>query len=164
MIEKSTVRTRLCPYCANSIEEDATNCRYCKKEFSSGSTPQWLNRDESSSEPRNGAGNQRQFAIPTKFIWPAALLLATLIAFFVGRYLQRHETLLVSQASQKNIQAKDQIIQSQEAQLAETRQKLNESSQQFADLKTKLDDSEKKVSLAQQRLNTATREVERLNT
>ena len=164
MIEKSTVGTRLCPYCANSIDEDATNCRYCKKDFSPESTPQWLHRNESSSEPRVGPGNQRRYSIPTKFIWPAALLLATLIAFFAGRYLQRHETFLVSQASQKNIQAKDQIIQSQEAQLAETRQQLNENSKQLTEIKTKLDESEKKVSLAQQRLSATSREVDRLNT
>ncbi len=33
MIGKSTTRMRLCPHCANSIEEDATNCSYCKTDL-----------------------------------------------------------------------------------------------------------------------------------
>jgi hypothetical protein len=163
MIGKSTTRTRLCPYCANSIEEDATDCRYCKSDLSSQSAPQWLKRDDPSSAPRISPGNHKRASIPPKFIWIAAMLVVTLIAFFAGGFIQRKQLLLSSQANLKQLQAKDQMIQSQEAQLAQTRQQLNENSNQLAQMKTKLEESQKALSLTQQRLGVTTRQVEHLN-
>jgi hypothetical protein len=163
MIGKSTTRTRLCPYCANSIAEDATDCSYCKTDFSSQSAPQWLKRDQPSSEPRISPDNRKRSSIPSKFMWPAAVLVVALIAFFAGRYAQRSQLLLSSQANSKQLQAKDQMIQSQEAQLAQTRQQLNENSNQLAEMKTKVEASQRELSLTQQRLGVATREADRLN-
>jgi len=163
LIAKSTARTRLCPYCANSIEEDATDCSYCKTDFSSQFVPQWLKRDEPSSEPRIGSDNRMRSSIPAKFIWMAAMLVVALSAFFAGGYMQSNQLLLSSQANLKQLQAKDQMIQSQEAQLAQTRQQLNENSNQLAEMKTKLEESQKELSLTQQRLGVATRQGDRLN-
>jgi len=163
MIGKSTTATRLCPYCANSIEEDATDCRYCKADFSSHSVPQWLKRDEPSAETQNGPDNRKRSSIPSKFIWPAAMLVMALLAFFAGGYIQRSQVLLLTQANLKQLQAKDQMIQSQETQLAQTRQQLNENANQLAEIKTKLDESQKAVSATQQRLRVAARDVERQN-
>jgi septal ring factor EnvC (AmiA/AmiB activator) len=91
------------------------------------------------------------------------MLVVALLAFFAGGYRQRNELLLASQANLKQLQAKDQIIQSQEAQLAETRKQLNDNTNQLAELKTKLAESQKEISTAQQRLVTANREADRLN-
>jgi uncharacterized membrane-anchored protein YhcB (DUF1043 family) len=162
VIGKSTTQTRLCPNCANSIEEDATNCPYCKADVSSQFVPQWLKRDESLSAPI-GSGHKTKFSIPSKFIWIAAMLVVALIAFFAGGYIQRSEPLLPSQANLKQLQAKDQMIQSQEAQLAQTRQQLNDNSNQLAEMKTKLEESQKQLSATQQRLAVATRKVDRPN-
>ena len=159
MIGKSTARMRLCPKCANSIEEDAANCRYCKAELLSDAAPEWLKRDESLSEPRAGLNNKKKFPIPAKFIWPAAMLVVALLAFYAGGYRQRKELLLASQANQKQLQATDQIIRSQETQLAETRKQLDANSNLVTDLKTKLEESQKEVSAARQRLAVASREV-----
>ena len=163
MVGKSTTRTRLCPKCANSIEEDATNCRYCKAELSSDYAPEWLKRDEPLSEPRAGLNSKKKFPISAKFIWPAATLVVALLAFFAGGYRQRSEFLLASQANLKKLQATDQIIRSQETQLSETRKQLDANSNQVAELKTKLEESQKEVSAAQQRLVAANREADRLN-
>jgi Bacterial SH3 domain len=163
MIEKSTTRTRLCPYCANSIEEDTAKCSYCKADLLSDYVPEWLKRDEPSSEPRVGPDNRKKSSIPAKFIWMAAMLVVALTAFFAGGYKQRNQLLLSTQVDLKQLQAKDQMIQSQEAQLAETRQQLNENSNQLAEMKTKLEESQKELSLTQQRLGAATREVDHRN-
>jgi hypothetical protein len=163
MIGKSTARMRLCPKCANSIEEDATNCRYCKAELLSGDAPEWLKRDEPSSEPRAGLNSKKKFPIPAKFIWPAAMLVVALLAFYAGAYRQRNALLLASQANLKQLQATDQIIRSQETQLAETRKQLDANSNQVTELKIKLEESQKEVSAARQRLAVASREVDRAN-
>jgi hypothetical protein len=162
MIGKSTTRMRLCPHCANSIAEDATNCSYCKTDLLSHA-PQRLKRDEPSWEPRLGADNHKRSSIPSKFIWTAAMLATALIAFFAGMYIQRNELLLSMQAHIKQLQAKNQMIQSQEAQLAQARQQLNENSNQLTEMKTKLEESQKDLSAMQRRLGVATREVDRLN-
>jgi multidrug efflux pump subunit AcrA (membrane-fusion protein) len=163
MIGKSTTRMRLCPHCANSIEEDATNCSYCKTDLLSQPVPQRLKRDEPWSEPRLGADNHKRSSIPSKFIWTAAMLVTALIAFFAGGYIQRNQLLLSTQVNLKQLQAKDQMIQSQEAQLAQARQQLNENSNQLTEMKTKLEESQKELSAMQRRLGVATREVDRLN-
>src|SRR5258707_338874 len=163
MIGNSTAETRLCPHCANSIAEDATDCRYCKTDFSSQFAPRWLKRDDPSSERQIGSDNYRRSPIPVKFIWMGAMLLVAAIAFFVGGYIHRSELLLSSQAYSKQLQAKDQTIQSQETQLAQTRQQLNENSNQLAGIKTKLEESQKELSAAQQRLGAAMRQTDYSN-
>ena len=163
MIENSTMQTRLCPYCANSIAEDAADCRYCKADFSSQFAPRWLKRDEASPEPQVGSDNPKRFSIPAKFIWLGAMLVVALTAFFAGGYIQRSELSLSSQANLKQLQAKEQMIQTQEAQLAQTRQQLNENSNQLAEMKTKLEASRKELSLTQQRVSAAARQADRPN-
>jgi uncharacterized membrane-anchored protein YhcB (DUF1043 family) len=163
MIGKSSTRTKLCPYCANSVPEDATNCAYCKADLASEIVPQWLKRDKAGSEPRNSSANQKGFSIPPNFIWIGAILVVALAAFLAGGYLQRNQLQLSTQAFSKQVQAKNQMIQTQETQLAQTRQQLNENSNQLAEMETKLEESRKELSLTQQRLKAATREVDDRN-
>ena len=162
MIANSTAQARLCPNCANSIEEGATSCPYCKADLLLQFIPQWLRRDDSPSEPRLGAGNRKRFPIPPKFIWMAAVLVVALIAFFAGVYTQRSELALLSQANSKELQAKNQMIQSQEAQLAQTRQQLNENANKLTEVTTRLEESQKELSAAQQRLRVSSSEIARL--
>lgn len=164
MIGNSTAETQLCPSCANSIAADATDCRYCKADFSSQFGPRWLRRDEASpDQPRIASDNRKKLVIPAKFIWMGATLVVALIAFFSGGYMQRSELSQSSQANLKQLQAKDLMLQSQEGQLGQTRQKLNETSNQLTEMKTKLEESQKELALAQQRLG-AVRQADRANT
>ena len=160
MIGESTNKPRLCPYCANGIEDSATNCSYCKADFLMKFVPQWLKRDRPASEPSMGSDTHRMSLISSKFIWVAAMLVVALVAFFAGGYTQRSQLLLSSDSNLKQLQAKDQIIQSQEAQLAQTRQRLND---QRAETETRLEESRKELALAQERLKAATRRVDGLN-
>ena len=161
MIGESTAQTRLCPYCANSIAEDAADCPYCKADLSSQFTPQWLKRDGQSAPPRLGPDKHKRFSIPAKFIWIAAMLVVALVAFFAGGYRQRSELSLSSQANLKQLQGKDQMIQSQEGQLAQSRQQLNDASNQLAEMKTKFEASQKELLLAQQRVSAAAHPIDR---
>jgi hypothetical protein len=159
MIGESATPMQLCPYCANSIAADAGKCAYCKADLLSGVAPKWLNRDEPSSEPRVDVTTKKQFPIPPKFIWSAGILVVVLSAFFAGGYLQRRELSLLSQANQKQLQAKDQIIEAQQTQLAQVQQQLSENSNQLGAMKNKLEESQKALSATQQRLSAASRSV-----
>jgi Tfp pilus assembly protein FimV len=163
LIANSTAGTRLCPNCANSIDEGATNCSYCKTDLLSHFVPQWLKRDDGFSAPRPASANHKRFGIPTEFIWMAAILGVAVIAFFAGGYLQHNQLIQSSQDHLKELQAKDQMVQSQEKQLAQSRQQLNENSTQLAEVKNKLEESQKELSATQQRLNAASREISHLN-
>jgi uncharacterized membrane-anchored protein YhcB (DUF1043 family) len=163
MIGESTAQTRLCPRCANSIAEDAADCRYCKADFSSEFAPKWLKRGEPSPEPRTSSDTHTRSSIPAQIIWMGAMLVVALIGFFAGGYIQRSELSLSSQANLKQLQAKEQMIQTQEAQLAQTRQQLNENSNQLAEMKTNLEASRKELSLTQQQVSVATRRADRPN-
>lgn len=161
LIGKSSTSTRLCPSCANTVEADATDCPYCKADFSSQLAPQWLKRDDAASE-RLGWVSNKSFSTSAKFIWPAAMLVVALIAFFAGAYMQRSELSLSSEANLRDLQAKEQMIHSQVAQLAQMRQQLSENSDRLAEMKAKLDQSEKALALSKQRLDVAAREADRL--
>jgi TolA-binding protein len=100
--------------------------------------------------------------LPSKFIWPVVMLVIAVIAFFAGGYKQRAASLLPTQADLSQLQAKEQIIRSQEAQLTELRQQFDHRTGELAELKTLLEDSRKELSATQQRLRVATREVDRL--
>jgi hypothetical protein len=100
------------------------------------------------------AATRRLPSVPAKFLWPGALLIVALLAFFAGSYLSRGDQ-SVLQANLKQLQAKDLMIQSQEGQLAQTKQKLEETANQLAEVKTKFEESRKEVSLARQRLDAA---------
>lgn len=160
---ESATRARHCPYCANSIEENAVKCSYCRADLVPGVAPQWLNRNETSSVPRADMNSKKKFPIPAKFIWSVTLLVVVLLAFLAGAYLQRREQSAVSQADLKRLQAKDQIIQSQQTELAQVQQQLSENSNRLAKMKTKLEENQKALSITQQRLGIATREANRLN-
>ena len=161
MIGKIAARVRLCPHCANSVDEDATQCNYCKADLLTGVAPKWLNRKESASEPRPALTSKKKFPIPTKFIGSVAVLAVVLLAFFTGGYIQRSELSAVSQANLKQLQAKDEVIQSQQAQLAQVQKQLGENSSQLAEVKTKLEESQKALSVRQQRPVVAAREANR---
>ena len=154
---------RLCPHCANSIPEDAADCFYCKADFSSQSAPSWLTRDEPASDRPVSSEKRRRAHIPEKFIWVAGMLVVGLIAFFAGGYLQTGKLVQATEANRKQLQSKDQIIQTQEAQLAQTRQQLNENTAQIAEMKAKIEAGRKELVLAQQKLGAATRGVGRLS-
>ena len=151
MITESTTRPRLCPNCANSIDENAEQCPYCKRDLLAGIAPKWLDRNDSSSEPRARTGTNKKFPIPARYIWSVALLACLLIAFMAGGYVQRSELAALSQATSKQLQAKDQIIQSQQVQLEKVQNQLNENSSQLAAMKIKLDDTQKELAAKQQR-------------
>ena len=161
MIANSSTQTRLCPNCANSIEEDATKCSFCKSDLSSHFIPQWLKRDEPTSEP-SPVSRREKSAIAPNVLWMAVIAVIASLAFLTGWYVQRSQVIAASQASSKALQARDQMIQSQEAQLAQTRQQLNENSSQLAEVKNKLEQSQKELAASQQRLTTVMREAERL--
>src|SRR5215468_4033605 len=84
LVTKNTVRARLCPQCANSIPEDATNCSYCKGEIPLHSTPQWPKRGVSFLQPK-------PTPIRSKLISIAAMVGLALAGFFIGGYLQRQQ-------------------------------------------------------------------------
>lgn len=163
MNEESTARTRLCPSCANNIDADATQCPHCKADFLMGSIPNWLNRKAPSSESRLNLNSKNKLPIPAKFIWAVTLIAVVLLAFLAGGYLKRSELSAVSEANLKRLQAKDQIIQSQQDQLAQVQKQLSENSNRLAEMKTKLEENQKALLLAQQRLVVTTREANRLN-
>ena len=161
MIGESATTTQLCPYCANSIAADAAKCSYCSADLLSGTAPKWLNRNQSSSEPRPDVTTNKKFPIPPKFIWAAGILAVVLAAFFAGGYLQRRELSQLSQANLKQLQAKDEMIQSQQTQLAQVQQQLTENASQLGAMKTKLEENQKALTATHQRQAAASRDVAR---
>lgn len=168
LVPKMASQTRLCSHCANSVPADLEKCPYCKADLTASPAPQWPNREEESLPARLAADANR---IPTrsKIILIIGVAVFALGVFLIGGHQQRSESQLVLQEKiaelkekEQQIRAKDQSIQALETQLAQARQQLTQNSNQMAELKTKLEESGKNLAVAQQRLNIANREVERL--
>jgi len=164
MIEETRTGARLCPNCANTIQESAAKCPYCKAEFSADSAPHWLNRNTPLSERPTDLKRAKTSLIPARFVWPATTLLLIFVAFYAGAYVQRRQTALTVEAYSKHLQTKDQMIENQETQMNRLRQQLSDNTNELTELKSKLEESQKTVAATQQRLADANHAVERLNT
>ena len=163
-MNESIIGARLCPRCANTIEETAVKCPYCRAEFAADSAPQWLNRSTPVSERPTDSKRSKKPRIPPRFVWLGTTLMLVLAAFYAGAYMQHREAALTAEAYSKQLQTKDQMMQSQETQMSRLRQEHHDTTNQLADLKTELAASQKAAATTEQRLAAATRAAERGNT
>lgn len=159
LVMANTSRARLCPECANSIDENAVKCPYCKAEFGTAEIPQWPMRDEMGGGSLASPGPSR-FTNRVKAIMAVGLIgiVLGLAVFLIQGYRQRNERQL-EQANLKQLQEREQKINTLEAELKQLRQELDHGKTQLATLTAKLQESQKELSATQQRLTTATRDA-----
>ena len=157
----STIQTRLCPNCANSIALDTLSCPYCRASLSAAPMPQWPSQDR---EPPLASVKPAQSAIPlgSKLILVLGVLVFGLGVFLVGGHSERSDLAPFLEAKEKALQASEQKLKALEAQLAQTGEELKVSAAQLEELKTKLNVREKSLAAAQQKRKDAEREVNRL--
>jgi preprotein translocase subunit SecG len=162
LVMANTSRARLCPQCANSIDENAVKCPYCKAEFGTAETPQWPMREEMRGETVAARGGNR-VSKRTKAILAGVLVVTAVAlgAFSIYGYRQRNDGRQLEQANLKQLQEREQKIKSLEGELKQLRQELDRGKSQVAALAAKLEESQKELSATQQRLTTATRDAGR---
>jgi hypothetical protein len=158
---QSTIETRLCPHCANSIARDTLTCPYCKVALSDTPAPEWPSPDDHAptvnfESPREG------MPLGSKIILVLGLLMFALGVYLVGGHNEHSELAPQLDAKEKELQERDVKIKSLEEQLAQAREELKGSATQLEELKTILADKEKSLVAAQQQLKDSNREVERL--
>ncbi|MGH7873614.1 MAG: SH3 domain-containing protein [Candidatus Binatia bacterium] len=153
-------RMRLCPHCANSIQESATRCPYCKADSGSAGSPQWPTREEVARQAAPAARASR-LSLRSKVILVCGFVVFALGVFFLGGHQERSETRQLQESRLKELQTREQKIQTLEEQLKQARQEAGESATRVAALTTKLDESQKELSSMQQRLASANRAAER---
>ena len=159
-------RARLCPHCANSIEENAVKCPYCKAEFGSKEErPQWPRRDEMPGQPARGGdqpGN-RSWRKPAIATLAASLMIGLGFGvFLIAGYRQRHDTRQLENANSKQVQEREEKIRILEGELKQLRQELDKNKNELTSLTAKLQENQKELSATQQRLTAATRETARI--
>jgi hypothetical protein len=166
LVMANTGRARLCPHCANSVEEHAVKCPYCKAEFGSAEEkPQWPGRDEMAGQSARKRGKPGKWVL-TK---PAmATLAASLIVvlglglFLIAGYRQRSDARQLDEANSKQAQERAERIKTLEGELKQLRQELDKNKSQLTSLTAKLEENQKELSSTQQRLTAATRETARV--
>lgn len=157
----STIQTRLCPHCANSIALDTLTCPYCRASLSAAPVPQWPSHDKESPV---AAAKLKESAIPlgSKFILVLGLLVFALGVFLVGGHSERSALEPLLEVKEKALQASEQKVKTLERQLVQWDQALKVSETQLEEVKTKLNSQEKILAAAQQKRKDAGREVDRL--
>ena len=157
----STIQTRLCPHCANSIALDTLTCPYCRASLSAAPVPQWPSQDKESPV---ASVKPARSAIPlgSKLILVLGVLVFGLGVFLVGGHSERSDLAPLLEAKEKALQASEQKLKALEAQLAQSGEELKVSEAQLEELKTKLNVREKSLAAAQQKRKDAEREVNRL--
>jgi hypothetical protein len=162
LVMANTTRARLCPHCANSIEENAVNCPYCKADFGTTETPQWPMRDEMVGRPVRSRGH-RALTKPRRAILAAGLIVVLGFGVFLfARARQENDARQLEQATLKQVEEREQKIKTLEGELKQLRQELDKSKSDLTSLAAKLEANQKELSASQQRLTAATREAERV--
>ena len=163
LVTANTSRARLCPHCANSIEENAVKCPYCKADFgTTAERPQWPGRDEIAGQSTRSAGKpaSRSLTKPVIAILGASLMVVLAVgAFFFAGYRQRNDARQLDEAKLKQVQEREEKIKTLEGELKQLRQELDKSKDQLTSLSAKLEENQKELSATQQRLTAATREA-----
>lgn len=166
LVTANTSRARLCPHCANSIEENAAKCPYCKAEFGSAEErPQWPGRDEMAGQPAHSRGQAggRAWTKPAMATLAASLIVVLgLGLFLIAGYRQRNDARQLEEATSKQVQEREEKIRTLEGELKQLRQELDKSKSQLTSLTAKLEENQKELSSAQQRLTAATQEAARV--
>ena len=159
---RSTIQTRLCPHCANSIALDTLLCPYCKASVDIGlRTPQWPSADEES--PAVKVESQRHgMPLGSKIILALGLLLFAIGVYLVGGQNEHSDLAPQLVAKEKELQDREGRIKSLEEQLAQAREELKASTAQLEDFKSKLTVQEKSLATAQKQLKESRLDVERL--
>lgn len=152
---------RLCPHCANSIGLNAAKCPYCKKDVGSTATPQWPTQEREALGVKPAPNRARVSTLSIIVLIVGAAALAAGV-YLVAGPRGRSESQLTLEEKVKELQEKEQKIQTLEAEAAKTRQTLAEQGGQLTELKTKLEESQKELASARVRLGLANREVDRL--
>lgn len=162
LVMANTSRARLCPHCANSVEENAVKCPYCKADFGTTETPQWPMRDEMVGQPVRSRG-QRALTKPRMATLAAGLIVVLGFGVFLfARARQGNDARQLEQANLKQVQEREQKIKTLEGELKQLRQELDKSKRHLTSLAAKLEENQKELSATQQRLTAATREAERV--
>ncbi|HET8563324.1 MAG TPA: SH3 domain-containing protein [Candidatus Binatia bacterium] len=163
LVAKIVTRSRLCPQCANSVAENASQCPYCKADLTSSPMQQWPARSSRGSETI-AAGPTGKSLRTAKAVLIAGIILSVIGILLIGRSMlgrDRSESQLLLAEKIKELEAKEQKIQTLETQLAKVREDLAAGSNQLADLKDKLDQSRKELASPRQKSASVPREVDR---
>lgn len=157
----STIETRLCPHCANSIALDTLTCPYCKAALNEAPAPQWPSLDD--DVPRVNVESKRNgMPLGSKIIMVLGLLMFALGVYLVGGQNERSDLAPQLDAKEKELQEREVKIKSLEEQLAQAREELKGGAMQLEELKTILAEKEKSLVATQQQLKDSNHEVERL--
>ncbi len=108
------------------------------------------------------APNRPRVSAPAKIVWVAGIVALALAVYLVVGQRGRSESQLLLEEKIKELQEKEQKIQTLESDAAKTRQTLTEQTGQLSELRTKLEESQKELASARVRLGLATREADRL--
>lgn len=157
---QSTIQTRLCPHCANSVALDALTCPYCKARLEAAPAPQWPSQ----------AVEQGTLAQPgpsrKPLIWAVVCLLALLAAvgggYFIAVQRGNGDQTQLLEAKDKALRESADKAKALEEQLAQSRAESKTSAAELEELKTKLSAQDKLLVAAHDRLKEMSRESDRL--
>jgi hypothetical protein len=156
--------SRLCPHCANSIAEDATQCPYCKAALAEEPTPEWLIRDKHAAEPRPGP-RSATFASKVMLLTGIALCVVATGLFALG-ILGKAESSASRQVLEdkvKELNLKNEQLKATEAELVKARQESEANLKEAETLKARLQESQKGQAAAEVRVKLLQRQLEQRN-
>jgi TolA-binding protein len=136
-------------------------CPYCKKDVGSTATPQWPTQEREALGVIPAPNRARVSTLSIIVLIAGAAALAAGV-YLVAGPRGRSESQLLLEEKIKELQEKEQKIQTLEADAEKARQTLTEHTGQLSELRTRLEESQKELASARVRLGLATREADRL--
>ena len=161
---QSTIETRLCPSCANSIALDTLSCPYCRATVSPADRglPQWPSSEKEAAPLADAAPERRGLPLGSKIILVLGLLMFAIGVYLVGGQNEHNDLAPRLTAKNRELEERNAKIKSLQEQLAQSQNEVKANASQLDEFKTKFATIEKSLAATQKQLADSQREVTRM--
>lgn len=153
---------KLCPHCANPVEESALTCRFCRADLTSERLQRAAKTTDWAPDQETGMKNK----IPRTWGYVLVAVLLGIALFFAGRSLvgsrkDSGDAAATLEEKAKELEEGNREVERLDGEIVQLKKELEENSKRMTELEAKLQEATKTLSSTKQKLEAATRAAER---
>jgi hypothetical protein len=154
---------KLCPHCANPIDEDVRICPFCKGSVERRGWVLQGTGEKADSVPSREAEEEKKGSVLKMIVYLLVVVVVVIGAFLAGWLVPKSErgsglTAPSLEGQGQETREKNRQIEQLDSQIAQLRKELEGSSTEAAELRARLEKTDRALSSAQERSKSVSRE------